>query len=536
MPRAKFLAPHLAVAPQISPADLPDLAKQGFKSIICNRPDHEGGSHQSSFAAIAAAAKAAGLQAVHLPVRPGAFGDREARAFAGHVKNLPQPILAYCASGNRAAGLFKMSQKVATTGNAAPKAPGHGPLAHDIVIIGAGAAGIATAASLKARKRGLDIALIDPAESHFYQPGWTLVGAGVFKPEQTKRSMVAQIPKGSRLIKGAAVAVDPDKRQVRLADGRQIGYSSLVIATGLKLDWGAIEGLEATLGKNGVTSNYRYDLAPYTWELVKGLKRGHAIFTQPPMPIKCAGAPQKALYLSGDHWFRNGALADIKIDFFNAGAVLFGVKDYVPALETYIKKYQADVRFQHDLTKIDGPSRRAFFTRKDADGKTSTVETTFDMIHVVPPQSAPDWIKTSSLADAAGWVDVDPASLRHRSHPGIYALGDVCNAPNAKTAAAARKQAPVAAHNLLKDRGHIKGADVAYDGYGSCPLTVERGKVVLAEFGYGGALLPSMPAWLIDGTKPSKLAWHLKQSGLPPLYWYAMLKGREVLAKPNQAG
>lgn len=251
------------------------------------------------------------------------------------------------------------------------------------------------------------------------------------------------------------------------------------------------------------------------------------------MPIKCAGAPQKALYLSGDHWYRTGRLKDIEIDFFNAAAVLFGVKEYVPALMSYIERYHAKLHFQHTLTRIDGPARKAWFTKVDTEGKKSEVETSFDMIHVVPPQVAPDFVRVSPLADQAGWVDVDQGTLRHKTFRGVYGLGDVCNAPNAKTAAAARKQAPIVAYNLLKDHGVIAGGDAIYDGYGSCPLTVERGKIVLAEFGYGGKLLPSFPHWLIDGTQPSHLAWLLKERMLPPIYWMAMLRGREWLAKPQ---
>jgi sulfide:quinone oxidoreductase len=305
------------------------------------------------------------------------------------------------------------------------------------------------------------------------------------------------------------------------------------VAPGLKLNWNGIAGLTDTLGRNGVTSNYRYDLAPYTWELVQSLKSGHAVFTQPPMPIKCAGAPQKAMYLSAYHWERQGVLKDIKIDFCNAGGVLFGVKEYVPPLMKYIERYGVNLNFQQTLARIDGPARRAWFTRTDADGNKTEVETTFDMIHVVPPQVAPDFVRVSPLADAAGWIDVDQASLRHKKYEGIYGLGDACNAPNAKTAAAARKQAPIVAHNLLKDMGAIKAADAVYDGYGSCPLTVERGRIVLAEFGYGGKLLPSFPSWLIDGQKPSRLAWILKERMLPFVYWKAMLRGREWMATPK---
>ena len=352
----------------------------------------------------------------------------------------------------------------------------------------------------------------------------------------TARTMASLIPPGVHWIKAAVAAFEPEKKAVILDGCRVVTYKRLIVAPGIKLNWAGIEGLIETLGRNGVTSNYRYDLAPYTWELVKGLKKGRAVFTQPPMPIKCAGAPQKALYLSADHWTRQGTLNNIEIDFFNAGPVLFGVKEYVPALMEYIERYRAKIHFNNRLVRIDGPARKAWFIKTDADNNQTTVESDFDMIHVVPPQMAPDFIRVSPLADAAGWIDVDQATLRHKTLEGIYGLGDACSAPNAKTAAAARKQAPVVAHNVLKDMGLIGGGDAIYDGYGSCPLTVERGKIVLAEFGYGGKLLPSFPSWFINGQRPSHLAWLLKERILPPVYWHAMLKGREPLAKPELVG
>ncbi len=407
---------------------------------------------------------------------------------------------------------------------------------HEVVIVGGGAAGIAVASSLKARKPDLDIAVIDPADIHYYQPGWTMVGGGIFRPETTARTMASLIPSGVHWIKAGVAAFEPENNAVVLDGCRVVKYGRLVVAPGLKLNWGGIEGLTDTLGRNGVTSNYRYDLAPYTWELVQGLRGGRAVFTQPPMPVKCAGAPQKAMYLSADHWRRQGILNNIEIDFFNAGNVLFGVREYVPALMEYVEKYGVHLKFQHTLTRIDGPARRAWFTTTSADGVKSEVESDFDMIHVVPPQTAPDVLRVSPLADAAGWMDVDQGSLRHRSLAGIYGLGDACNAPNAKTAAAARKQAPIVAHNLLKDMGAIRAPDAIYDGYGSCPLTVERGRIVLAEFGYGGKMIPSFPKWLIDGTRPSRLAWLLKERMLPFVYWKAMLRGREWMAKPELVG
>ena len=317
---------------------------------------------------------------------------------------------------------------------------------------------------------------------------------------------------------------------MQLADGSLVHYRQLVVAPGLVLNWEAIAGLAETLGRNGVTSNYRYDLAPYTWQLVQSLTGGRAVFTQPAMPIKCAGAPQKALYLSCSNWRRNNVLQNMDVQFYNAGAVLFSVPDYVPTLQSYIDKYRVQVNFTHNLVRVDGERKKAWFVRTTESGQEE-IEIGFDMLHVCPPQHAPAFIGASGLADEAGWLAVDPNSLQHDRHPNIWGVGDVLNTSNAKTMAAARQQAVVVAKNLTSVlQGNRPAA--RYYGYGSCSLTVEHGKIVLAEFSYGSKVTPTLPQWLNDGRKPTRLAWFLKQTLLPPFYWHGMLKGREWLSRP----
>jgi len=238
------------------------------------------------------------------------------------------------------------------------------------------------------------------------------------------------------------------------------------------------------------------------------------------------------MYLSCDAWRRAGVLGQVEVEFHNAGAALFGVASYVPALMAYVERYGIHLRPQSRLVAVDGPARVATFERQGTDGAAERVERGFDMLHAVPPQGAPDFVGSSPLAGAGGFVAVDPATLRHVRHANIYGLGDACSAPNAKTAAAVRKQAPVVAVNILATLAGVEPT-AAYDGYGSCPLTVERGRIVLAEFGYGGTLLPSFPAWLLDGAKPTRAAWFLKARLLPALYWHSMLKGREWMAAPR---
>jgi sulfide:quinone oxidoreductase len=400
----------------------------------------------------------------------------------------------------------------------------------DVVIIGGGAAGIGAAASLLRRRRDLRIAIVEPGERHFYQPAWTLVGAGTFDVDDTVRPMSSVMPKEVRWLRTTATRFEPEQNRVLLGDGQRVGYRHLIVCPGLRLAWEKIAGLEDTLGKNGVTSNYRFDLAPYTWQLVRELKGGKALFTQPAMPIKCAGAPQKALYLSCDHWRTQRVLDKIDVEFHLAGEALFGVAAFVPALMKYVERYDASLAFRSNLVSVDGARRIASFDVKDAAGQVTRVDKSYDMLHVVPPQVSPDVVKDSALADANGWCEVDHATLRHPRFANVFSLGDVCSAPNAKTAAAVRKQVAIVAENLLAARNG-KPLPARYDGYGACPLTVEKGKVVLAEFGYGGKLLPTFP---LDPTVPRALAWRLKTTVFPWLYWNGLLKGREWLVQSKE--
>jgi sulfide:quinone oxidoreductase len=557
--QTRTLTNKLSVSSQLAPTDLAAAADQGIRSIINNRPDSEA-LDQPTSAEIEAAAATLGLGYRHIPVVSGQIHDEDVAKFNDALAELEGPVLAFCRSGTRAASLWALSEaaeaassdllsaarsagydldtlkpRLDTRRQAAMHASGRPRAAvqhHDVVIIGGGTAGLGTAASLLRRRPGLDIAVIEPADQHFYQPGWTLVGCGVFSADATMRPMASVMPKGVRWHHIAVEAFEPEHDRAVLADGTRLGYRVLVVAPGLKLDWGAIPGLEEALGKNGVTSNYRFDLAPYTWELVQKLGRGTALFTQPPMPIKCAGAPQKAMYLSCDHWRRAGRIDEIEVEFHNAGGVLFGVKEYVPALMHYVERYGIDLKFESRLVAVNGPAQEATFAIKGPDGGLQEVTRHFDLLHVCPPQTAPDFVRSSSLAVDTGWIDVDHQTLRHTRFENVFSLGDVCSAPNAKTMAAARKQAPIVAENVLAVLDS-KQPRASYDGYGSCPLTVERGRIVLAEFGYGGKLLPTFPKWVIDGTRPSRLAWLLKERVLPSIYWRGMLKGREWLAAPK---
>ena len=399
-----------------------------------------------------------------------------------------------------------------------------------VIIVGGGAAGITVAAELRRHRPGLSLAVVEPSETHSYQPGWTLVGAGVFTRGQTERREASLLPRGVHWIKQAAKAFAPDRNVVQLADGTEVTYRSLVVCPGLQLNWNKIDGLVEALGRHGVCSNYAAPHAEYTWDCVQRLSRGTALFTQPPMPIKCAGAPQKIMYLAADYLRKHGRTRDTEVEFCLAGDVLFGVPAFVPPLQKAVDRYGIGVNYRHTLRAVDGPAKKAIFAAVGPDGHAREVVRSFDLLHVTPPQGPPDFIASSPLADAAGWVAVDPATLRHPKFPNVFGLGDAAGTTNAKTAAAVRLQAPVVVRNLLAEFDG-RAAEARYDGYGSCPLTTAYGKVVLAEFTYGGKVTPSFP---LDPTVPRTSAWLLKTKFLPFVYWNLMLKGSEFDIKHRE--
>ncbi len=393
---------------------------------------------------------------------------------------------------------------------------------HTLLIVGGGAAGVSIANTFRRQDANIDIAIIEPSEKHYYQPGFTIIGGGAYTLAKTTKNEADLIDPSVVWIKDYADTFQPDNNTVTLRSGEVISYDYLVACPGLQLDWQKIQGLTETLGKNNVCSNYSPDTVEYTWECIKNAQGGTALFTQPPMPIKCAGAPQKIMYLAADRFRKKGILDKFSIEFYNAGPGIFGVPFFAKALLKVVADYGIKTHFGHNLIAIDGASKTATFETTDSEGNKQQITQQFDMIHVTPPQSAPDFIKQSPLANAAGWIDVNERTLQHNKYSNIFGLGDATSTPNAKTAAAVRKQVPVVVDNiinLMKKQAVREG----YDGYGSCPLTTSLSTVMLAEFSYGGKVTPSFP-WL-DPRENRWIWWLGKIMGFPWLYWSFMLKG-----------
>ncbi|WP_292684144.1 FAD/NAD(P)-binding oxidoreductase [Microbacterium sp. SCN 69-37] len=396
------------------------------------------------------------------------------------------------------------------------------PLRSKIVIVGGGTAGIDVAARLCRQLANPDVTIIDPAEQHSYQPGWTLVAAGVFPKKHFDRAEASLIPRPAVWIRERVASFEPEADAVILESGKRIGYDYLVVAAGHQLDYAKVDGVEGRVGRNGLYSNYTGDGATATWRDIRSFEGGTALFVEPKGPIKCGGAPQKIAYLADSHWRRSGVRDRIDQRFVTGKPVIFGSPYYRPALEEVMRRKAITPVVSHNLVSVDPDQKIATFDTGEGD---MTMD--YDFLHFCPPQSAPDFIKASALADASGYVEVDSSTLQHKRFPNVFGLGDSSNLPTSKTGAAIRKQAPVVVHNLLR---HAAGADLAvdsleYHGYSSCPVVTDYGKMMLAEFDYSLKPTPTLPPWDHDSRVPTYANWLIKTRALPVLYWQGMMRG-----------
>ncbi|SOE23018.1 sulfide:quinone oxidoreductase [Spirosomataceae bacterium TFI 002] len=416
---------------------------------------------------------------------------------------------------------------------------------HTVLIIGGGTAGIMVGAQLLKINSNLDIAIIEPADKHYYQPAWTLVGAGAYDYRKTSKPMADVMPKGVTWIKEYAKSFDPENNNVTTEKGSVISYDFLVVAPGLVMAPELIEGLPEALEKGVVCSNYTDP--QYTWEQLQKFKGGNAVFTQPTTPIKCGGAPQKIAYLAADSFRKRGILDKSNVIFATPGSVIFGVKQVADTLHQVIDRYGIHFKPFYAPFKIDSEKKIVYF-KHTATGENmcvinegndigekmtgeSVIEVPFDFLHLAPPQTAPKFVKESSLVNDAGWLDVDHNSMQHNKYPNIFGLGDVAALPTAKTGAAIRKQVPIVVENLVAMINGQAPANSSYNGYSSCPLVTGYGKMVLAEFDYKNNFTPDpklKQMLVFDSSKEHWRLWMLKKYGLPYLYWNKMMKGEKV--------
>lgn len=421
-----------------------------------------------------------------------------------------------------------------------------------ILIVGGGAGAMMALARLHRAIAKPDITIIAPNEIHLYQPGQIFMAAGLYTQADIVKPNSDFIPEDVTWIKDEVERFDPDNNKVTTRGGEAVAYDYMVVGTGIVSHYDAIEGLsEADIGTNGISCVYLNDLekgtargGEITWQWFNDVKaaaktgRPKVLYTQPNTPIKCGGAPQKMLYLSADYLKKEGLGADYY--FTTPNTRLFSLKPIADALETAQKRYDKITNyFQHNLVSIDVKNKVATYVHAyeeqgeydedleeyDTISKVDRVEMSYDFIHVVPPMSPPDAVVNSKLGwdrgSGKGWLEVDRETLQHRRYPNVFGIGDVCGIPMGKTGGSARHHGPVVQDNLLSVM-QGKKPTAKFDGYTVCPLKIQYGEIIMAEFNYDG-LAPTIP--FLAPEKPRWIWWAFDLYMLKPMYWYLMLRG-----------
>lgn len=390
-----------------------------------------------------------------------------------------------------------------------------------IVVIGGGNAGLSIAGRLHNARLG-NVTVVEPREQHVYAPLQSHIAGGTARASRAVRRQADVIPPGVRWLRDEAFTVDPAARRVHLVSGGRLDYDQLVVAAGLRLAWEAVPGLPEAMTQPEGVSNYDLALAVKASTVLRDLRRGTVVFTQPPEPASCGAAAQKPLYLACDWWRALGVLDDIRVVLVLPDPVPFGIPDIDRELHRVLDGYGVEVRYSREVRSVDATSRTLTIGHGDDEETLS-----YDVLHAVPPQRAPEWIAGSGLADPDdphGFVDVDPETLQHRRFPDVWSLGDSARVATRPSGGAIRPQAKVLAKNL---RAVLRGAAprARYDGYSVVPFTVSRGTVVFAEFDRRGKPQPTVPFWR-SLSRERRSTWIADRRILPWVYWHLILRGR----------
>ena len=409
-----------------------------------------------------------------------------------------------------------------------------------IVIVGGGAAGITMAAYLSDKLRHDDITIIEPNEIHHYQPGYTFIASGVFKPDEILKPTGQLIPRGVKWMKDSVVELKPDNNVVVTAQSGRVNYDFLVLVPGCVTDFNQIEGLsKETLGVGNIHSIYDFNGAKKCWEALQKLpekKEGRLLFTDTYTKLKCGGAPKKITLLTEDFLKKEERREGFHLDYFSNSIDLMKPAIFGDRLQELYNERGVATHFKHRLVSVDPSAKKAVFqlleeptqAKLPVTDETELLTVDFDFLHVTPPMRTPDFVRNSSLVITdgelrhGGWIKVDQETLVHPDYKNIMVLGDAAGLGTSKTGAAIRMQAPVAAANLVAVM-EGKEPEEKYDGYSACPIVTEYGKVLMCEFGYDKKLLPTIP--FIDPGIERGMWWMLKAHGLKPMYYHGMLKG-----------
>lgn len=412
-------------------------------------------------------------------------------------------------------------------------------LAPNIAIIGAGLGGISLSAQLISDLPNAKITLFDADPMLYYQPGFTLIAAGIYDKDDVSYDKKDLINKKVQWVQENVAKLDVESKSLQTTSGATHTYDYLIIATGTTYEFELYKGLSEEIVNDpstNIASIYTADSAVKARDMLKKLAKngGRAIFAEPNTPIKCGGANKKLNFLLEDLARSEGGRDKLEMHLYTGGDSMLSSPVHAKMIEQLYIERDMPYSTRHLLVEVDKERNVAIFEklmpyRENGQDKVAKerVEVPYDYLFVIPKMKTSDFIAQAGLSISKGhtagnWVDVDKYTLQHKKYPYIFAIGDCAGIPKGKTGASIRKQYPVVAKNLI---AHLQGQNLEakFNGYTACPLLTGYGKAVMVEFNYEGAD-PMLPCF--GATRESWMNWFIKVYLMKPMVMQGMIYAR----------
>jgi sulfide:quinone oxidoreductase len=393
-----------------------------------------------------------------------------------------------------------------------------------ILILGGGTGGTITANRLRKRLSpdAADIHVVDRDDQHVYQPGLLFVPFGLAKPGDLVRPRRRQLRGGIEFHESEVDSVDLERQRVALADGEELAYDVLVVASGARLLPEETEGLLGPGWGERVHTFYELDAAARLREALARFAGGRLVIDIADMPIKCPVAPIEFAFLAD--WFlrERGVRARTEIVLATPLDGCFTKPIASKHLTHLLGEKGIELELEFAAGEVDGIGG----VLTSYDGRTVD----FDLLVTVPLHGGGAYVGNSAgLGDALDFVPTDPQTLQAKAAPNVFVLGDATDLPSSKAGSVAHFEAELLDRNIAR---FLAGEELErrFDGHSNCFIETGYRKALLIDFNYDHEPVPGrFPTAL--GPLPLLRESRLNHAGkllFQWIYWHALLPGRDL--------
>jgi sulfide:quinone oxidoreductase len=392
-----------------------------------------------------------------------------------------------------------------------------------ILILGAGTAGTMAANKLRPRlDDSWEITIVDQDENHYYQPGFLFIPFGIYNASDVVKPKIDFIPPGVNHVVGEIDLIEGEKNNVKLADGTNLEYDYLLIATGAHVRPDETPGLMSDEYGKSVHDFYTLEGAKNLAEALRFWEGGRLVINIIEMPIKCPVAPLEFAFLADSHFQDRGMRDDVEILYVTPLDGAFTKPVAAKHLGNLLEEKNISLETDFYLESVDTEAKKLI--------SYDEREIEYDMLVSIPLNMGADVIARSGLGNESNFVPVDNGNFLSKDFDNIFALGDAADLPTSKAGSVAHFAMEVFTENFLR---YIEGLPMLeeFDGHANCFIESGHGKGLLIDFNYDTEPLPGKyplpgigPFTLLKETEMN----HWGKMMFKWVYWNMLIKGKEM--------